>query len=96
MYCSQGRTDKNECLVPVRQVSGCNDDILDILVIPQISTHTQNTEENNEDNDHENKMQISDNNSISKAIMNANQEIKKEKKFLLALITNSPQVQTKY
>ena len=78
----------------MRQVSGCNDDILDILVIPQISTHTQNAEDNNEDNenDDENKMKISDNNSISKAIMNANQEIKKEKKFLLALITNSPQV----
>jgi hypothetical protein len=59
---------------------GCNDDILDIILIPSA----------NKDMD-----VIADDNSLSQAIVKGNTD-DQEKKFQLALITNSPQVRTSY
>jgi hypothetical protein len=68
--------DKDNLLVSTKQVNGCSDDILDILVIPP--------------NPEGNPDIITDSNTISQAIAEGN--LLDEKKFLLALLTNSPQV----
>lgn len=65
-------------LVSTKQVNGCNDDILDILVIPPTVEDTLDI--------------IADSNTISQAIVEGN--MLQDKKFLLALLTNSPQVRT--
>lgn len=57
-------------------MNGCNDDILDILVIPT------------QPDDHSDM--ITDSNTISQGIVEGN--ILDKKKFTLALLTNSPQV----
>ena len=79
-------TKSGNCIapVPIRQVSGCNDDILDILVIPQPEGSLPLTETTSD--------RIADNNSISQSIVEGNRQNATEKKFLLAIITNSSQI----
>jgi hypothetical protein len=68
--------DQENLLVSTKQVNGCNDDILDILVVPP--------------NPEDSLDIITDSNTISQGIVEGN--LLEEKKFLLALLTNSPQV----
>jgi hypothetical protein len=65
-----------DSLIPAKQLIGCNDDILDIVLIPSIEKDMD---------------VIADDNTLSQAIVKGNAD-DQEKKFQLALITNSPQV----
>lgn len=82
----------NELLTAKRQIIGCNDDILDIAIISnkKVLDEIENGENNDDSNGDVSKMLADEREKVANdAEFGENGE---NKEFLLALVTNSPQI----